>query len=100
MGTTINIKALRNSISQLQFFPYKFPLVQDDILQNQSVRCIPYRNYYVFYQIIEQTHTVIIYNSKHTPFRINTILSAHLTIDLNLAKCWERGWGIGFNQVA
>lgn len=27
------IKGLRQSISQLQFFPYKFPFVQDNILK-------------------------------------------------------------------
>ena len=30
------IKGLRNSISQLKFFPYKFPLVQNSILPNQN----------------------------------------------------------------
>ena len=54
------IKGLRQSISQLKFFPYKFPLVQDDILQSQSIRCMPYKNYYVFYEIVEAMQVVII----------------------------------------
>ena len=54
------IKGLRKSISQLKFFPYKFPLVQDDILKNQNIRCMPYKNYYIFYEIIEATHVSII----------------------------------------
>lgn len=54
------IQGLRNSISQLKFFPYRFPLVQDNILQNQGIRCMPYKNYYIFYQIIEPTQTVFI----------------------------------------
>lgn len=63
------IKGLRKSISQLKFFPYKFPLVKDDVLQNQGIRCMPYKNYYIFYEIIEITHNVIIlricYNQRN-----------------------------------
>lgn len=54
------IKGLRNSISQLKFFPYRFPLVQDNILQRQGIRCMPYKNHYIFYQIIQFPQTVII----------------------------------------
>lgn len=41
------IKGLRNSISQLKFFPYKFPLVQNSILPNQNIRCMSHNNYLV-----------------------------------------------------
>lgn len=54
------IKGLKQSISQLKFFPYKFPLVQDDLLQNQGIRCKPYKNYYIFYEIIEIMQTIIV----------------------------------------
>ncbi len=54
------IKGLRNSISQLKFFPYRFPLVQDNILQRQGIRCMPYKNHYIFYQIVQSPQTVII----------------------------------------
>lgn len=54
------IKGLKQSISQLKFFPYKFPLVQDDLLQNQDIRCMPYKNYYIFYEIIEIMQTIIV----------------------------------------
>ncbi len=54
------IKGLRNSISQLKHFPYRYPLVQDDILQNQGVRCKPYENYYIFYEVVEIMQSVII----------------------------------------
>lgn len=37
------IKGLRNSISQLKLFPYKFPHVQIDILQRQDIRCMPHK---------------------------------------------------------
>lgn len=63
------IKDLRNSISQLKFFPYKFPLVQDDILQSQGIRCMPYKNYYIFYEVIETIQVVIVlrigYNKRN-----------------------------------
>ncbi len=54
------IKGLRTSISQLKFFPFKFPLVQDDILQSQGIRCMPYKNYYIFFEVIDAMHVVII----------------------------------------
>lgn len=54
------INGLRNSISQLKLFPYKYPLVQDNILNNKGIRCMPYKNYYIFYKVIEITHTVIV----------------------------------------
>ena len=54
------IQGLRQSISQLKFFPYKFPLVQDDILKEQNIRCMPYKNYYIFYKILESMHIIII----------------------------------------
>lgn len=54
------IHGLRNSISQLKQFPYRYPLVQDDILQNQGVRCMPYKNYYIFYEVIEIMQIIII----------------------------------------
>ncbi len=38
------IKGLRNSISQLKYFPYKFPLVRDSVLQKQFIRCMPHKN--------------------------------------------------------
>lgn len=54
------IKNLRTSISQLKRFPYKFPLVQDDTLQNQGIRCMPYKNYYIFYEVVEIMQVVIV----------------------------------------
>lgn len=54
------IIGLRHSISQLKYFPYKCPLVQDEDLQKQYIHCMPYRNYYVFYQIIEKQQLVLV----------------------------------------
>ena len=63
------IKGLKNSISQPTLFPAKFPLVQDDTLQSQGIRCMPYKNYYIFYKIVEIRHVVIIlrigYNKRN-----------------------------------
>ena len=49
------IKGLRNSISQLKFFPLKFPLVQDEVL-----RCMPYKNHYIFYKVFSSHQIVVI----------------------------------------
>ncbi len=54
------IKGLKNSISKLKHFPYKFPLIQNDVLYEQNIHCMPYKNYYVFYQIVETNQIVII----------------------------------------
>ena len=54
------IKNLRNAIQQLRNFPYKFPLVQDEYLKQQEIRCMPYKNYYIFYEVIENVKMVIV----------------------------------------
>lgn len=63
------IKGLKNSISHLKLFPYKFPLVQDDYLQSQGIRCMPFKNFYIFYKVIEDVPTVVIlrvgYNKRN-----------------------------------
>ena len=69
-GTSRNfIKGLRNSISQLKYFPYKFPLIQDDILQHQGIRCMTYKNYYIFYEVIEAMQVIVVlrvgYNQRN-----------------------------------
>jgi len=63
------ISGLRLAISSLEFFPYKFPLVQDEILKSYNIRCMPYKNYYVMYKIIENKKIVSIlrvgYNKRN-----------------------------------
>lgn len=54
------IKGLKNSISQLKTFSYKFSLVQDNILQSQGIRCMSYKNYYIFYIVVEMRQVVIV----------------------------------------
>lgn len=69
------IKGLRNSISQLKFFPYKFPLVQDTLLQIQSIRCMPYKSHYIFYQIIEPSQVIMILRIGYNRRNWKNILS-------------------------
>lgn len=57
---TLTKRAKNDIIDIGGYITYKFPLVQDDILQKQGIRCMPYKNYYIFYKIIEVTHVVII----------------------------------------
>ncbi len=54
------VTGLRDAISSLKEFPERFPMVDDIVLSSQGIRCMPYKNYYVFYQIEEIVHTVIV----------------------------------------
>ena len=42
------IKGLRRSISQLQYFPSKFPIIEDYIIKYRKIHYMPYKNYFVF----------------------------------------------------
>ena len=68
------IKGLRHSISQLRTFPQKFPLIQDSTLATHSIRCMPYKNYYIFYTILENNQTVIILRIGYNRRNWNEIL--------------------------
>ncbi len=63
------IKGLKESISSLSFSPYKFPLIQNSYLEDTNVHCMPYKNYYIFYQIDDDNLTVRIirigYNKRN-----------------------------------
>ena len=54
------VKNLKNAIQQLKFFPYKFPFVQDEYLKQQEIRCMPYKNYCIFYEVVEEAKMVIV----------------------------------------
>ena len=54
------VKGLRHSISQLQYFPNKFPIVKDTFLARKCIRCMPYKNYYAFYVVSENSKLVTI----------------------------------------
>ena len=63
------VKGLRKSITNLQYFPYQFPIIQDAILYKSGMRCMPYKNYYIIYVVNENTKSVIIirviYNKRN-----------------------------------
>ena len=52
------VKGLRKAISSLHNFPQRYPLVDDPILRLQNIRCMPYKNYFVFYEIVERFFVV------------------------------------------
>lgn len=59
--TSVNfIKGLRRSISQLQYFPNKFPEIQEYILEHHNIHYMPHKNYFVFYQIDDKKKRVLI----------------------------------------
>ncbi|MCL2717476.1 MAG: type II toxin-antitoxin system RelE/ParE family toxin [Lachnospiraceae bacterium] len=60
--TALNfVKGLRQSISTLKSFPNRYPFIDDVVLASLGVRCLPYKNYYVFYEVIDIMNTVIIH---------------------------------------
>lgn len=54
------VAGLRSAISTLQKLPKRFALVDDRVLFTQGIHCMPYKNYYVFYEIEETMDTVIV----------------------------------------
>ena len=54
------VRGLRESISTLKELPYRHPFANDEVLASQGIRCLPYKNYFIFYQVIENPSTVII----------------------------------------
>lgn len=51
---------LRKTINSLKEFPNRYSYVDDKALASQGIRCIPYKNYFVFYEIVEKMQTVIV----------------------------------------
>lgn len=54
------VTGLRKAIDGLKMFPDRFGLIDDVVLASQQIRCMPYKNYYVFYQVIEAMETVLV----------------------------------------
>lgn len=52
------IYGLRKSISQLYYFPYKFPQIETKYIDGQSYRYMPYKNFLIFYEIKELEYTI------------------------------------------
>lgn len=59
------ITGLRSTISRLKELPERYPLVDDVVLASQGIRCMPYKNHYIFYEIIDMMKTVIILRVGH-----------------------------------
>lgn len=59
------IKGLRSSISQLQYFPRKFPIIDDYIIKYRKIHYMPYKNYFVFYVIEDDKKRVIVLRISH-----------------------------------
>ena len=59
------IRGLRRSISQLQYFPKKFPAIQDYILKYRNIHYMPHKNYFVFYQVDDKKRKVVILRVGH-----------------------------------
>ncbi len=63
------VQGLRASVATLQNMPERYALMNDEILAAQGIRCMPYKNHYIFYQVVTASHIVIIlrvgYNRKN-----------------------------------
>jgi toxin ParE1/3/4 len=54
------VKGLRKSIMTLKEMPHRYGKIVDEVLSSQGIHCMPYKNYYVFYEIIEMRNLVIV----------------------------------------
>ena len=59
------IRGLRRSISQLHYFPRKFPIVDDYIIKYRKIHYMPYKKYFVFYAIDDDNKRVIVLRIGH-----------------------------------
>lgn len=54
------VKGLRKSIATLKEMLRRYGKISDEVLFSQGIHCMPYKNYYVFYEIIEVRNIVIV----------------------------------------
>ena len=54
------VKGLRKSISTLKELPQRFEVIGDIALSSQGIHCMPFKNYYIFYEIVDMMETVIV----------------------------------------
>lgn len=59
------VAELRKTIVKLKEFPERYPLIDDVVLVSQGIRCMPYNNHYIFYEIVDMMKTVIILRLGH-----------------------------------
>lgn len=54
------IKGIRKEIIGLSKLPNRQALVGDVVLASQGIRCLLYKNYYIFYEVDETSKTVFV----------------------------------------
>lgn len=72
------IHSLKKSISQLQLFPNKFPIVQ--YKRYNYIRRMPYKNYYVFYEVVEERHHIHILRVGYAHRNWKELLKSYINI--------------------
>ena len=51
-GTALSfVEGLEGAIATLKNMPRRYALVDDEVLAAQGVRCMPYKDHYVFYRV-------------------------------------------------
>ncbi len=60
--TTANnlVAGLRRAIDEIRSLPCRYAYIDDGVIQKQEIRCMPYKNYYVFYRIFEEHSAIVI----------------------------------------
>ena len=63
------VEDMMNSIMALNKMPERYALVNDEVLAERGIRCMPYKNYYVFYKVLHSNYCVNVlrigYNRKN-----------------------------------
>lgn len=54
------VKGLRQAIATLHMMPNRYAIIDDPALASQHIRCMPYKNYYIFYEVIDAMDIVVI----------------------------------------
>jgi toxin ParE1/3/4 len=54
------IKNIRRAIETLSEIPERQPYIDDEVLANQGIRFLPYKNYFIFYEVEISVHKVFI----------------------------------------
>lgn len=54
------IRGIRKKVYSLKTFPARGAELVDKVLREQGIKCLTYKNHHIFYQIIEESKTVII----------------------------------------
>ena len=51
-------KLIKNEIQRLEYFPQKFAVIDNDIIENKDIRKLIIKNYIAFYRIDEEAKIV------------------------------------------